>query len=78
MFKEKVSEHLTEETKDLVNQLFMFRIITVIEIIGFSLLLSLLIIPFLHSNPNFFVVFLPVLIFISILYLCMERPKHRT
>lgn len=75
MFREKVHHQLTEETKTHIHNLFLFKIIVFMEIIGFSFLLSILIIPFLHSKPNFFLVFLPVSVFIGFIYLCLEKPS---
>lgn len=77
MFREKVHQQLNEETKSLVASMFLFKIVSLLEILGFSFLLSIIIIPFLHSKPNFFLVFLPVLGFISCLYVFLEKPVPR-
>lgn len=76
MFRVKVSQHLSEETKVLIQNMFLFRVITFLEIIGFSFILSLIIIPFLHAKPNFFFVFLPVCSFVTLLYFSIFRTKQ--
>jgi hypothetical protein len=75
MFKYKVSHQLTEETKDLMNRMFLFKVISLFELIGFSLLVSFFIITFLHPKPNFFIVWIPVALFISPLYYFLEKTK---
>jgi hypothetical protein len=75
MFRYKVSKQLSEETKDLMNHMFLFKVISWFELIGFSLLVSFFIITFQHPKPNFFIVWIPVVLFVSPLYYCLEKTK---
>ncbi len=77
MIKYKVSSKLNEETKDTIETLFLFRFISFIELIGFSFIISLIIITFSHSKPNVFLVFLPIFFGLSILYVWFEKTKPR-
>lgn len=75
MFRYKISHQLSEETKDLMSQMFLFKVITLFELIGFSLLIAFFIITFQHPKPNFFLVWIPVALLVSPLYYCLEKTK---
>jgi hypothetical protein len=68
MFKYKINQKITEETKELVNEMFLFKIVLFFEFIGFSVLFSFITEAFLKPKPNFFVVFIPFLLIVTILY----------
>ncbi|MBS4172660.1 hypothetical protein [Bacillus sp. FJAT-49736] len=68
MFKYKINEKITEETKDLVNEMFQFRIVLFFEFIGFALLFSFITETLISPKPNFLFVFIPFLLLVIFLY----------
>ncbi|MGV3466350.1 MAG: hypothetical protein ACO1OT_13785 [Heyndrickxia sp.] len=77
MFKYKINEKMTEEVKDLVNEMFQFKILLVMELIGFSLLFSFVTETFVRPKPNFFLVFIPFLFIVLLLYWITKSIKLR-
>ncbi len=66
MFRVKIRHQLTEDHKQIVDKMFAFKFIIITEIIGFSLILSLIIIAFLHSESSLVNRFYSVFTFRSI------------
>jgi len=68
MFKYKINQKVTEEVKDLVNEMFQFKILLYFEFIGFSLLFSFVTETIVRPKPNFFLVFILFLSIVLLLY----------
>lgn len=78
MFKYKIGHTVTDETKNLVQEMFSFKIILFIELIGFSLVLSFITIALIQPKPNFFFIYAPFQLFVSLLYFIMQKITTKT
>ncbi|PKR83277.1 hypothetical protein [Heyndrickxia camelliae] len=68
MFKYKINQKITEEVKDLVSEMFLFKILLFFEFIGFSLLFTFITETFVRAKLNFLLVFIPYLSIVLLLY----------
>lgn len=75
MFKYKINQKVTEEVKELVNEMFQFKILLFLEFVGFSLLFSFVTETLVSPKPNFFLVFITFLFIVSLLYWLTKNVK---
>lgn len=76
MFKYKIGHRISEETKDLITQMFLFRIIVLIELVGFSMLFTFFTLCCFRPRLNFILIFLFFLLLNGSVYFIVLKPRR--